>query len=84
MAGELRIAPDLQEVIDRINQVYFSAEIRRAKDDRAKEQEHRPGFHIPRITRVSPVHLQRLPAAVGLCPNWHTLSVKPKQLRCIG
>ena len=46
------IAPDLQEVIDRINQIYFSVEIRRAKDDRAREQEHRPGFHIPRITRA--------------------------------
>jgi hypothetical protein len=51
VSGELRIAPDLQEVIDRINQIYFSVEIRRAKDDRAREQEHRPGFHIPRITR---------------------------------
>src|SRR6266403_4602577 len=58
VSGELRIAPELREVIDRINQIYFSeirrakfSEIRRAKDDRAREQEHRPGFHIPRITR---------------------------------
>jgi len=57
--GELRIAPDLQEVIDR-SQIHPS---------------HNQGF--------SPVHLRRLIAAVGLCPNWHTLSVKQKQLRCI-
>jgi hypothetical protein len=51
VSGELCSAADLQEVIDRIKQIYFSVEIRRAKDDRAREQEHRPGFHIPRITR---------------------------------
>jgi rRNA processing protein Gar1 len=41
----------LQEVIDRINQVYFSVETRRAKDDHARDQKHRPEFYIPRITR---------------------------------
>jgi hypothetical protein len=44
--GELCKPPDLQQVIDRINQIYFFAEIRRV--------------------------------------NWNTVSVRQKQLRCIG
>jgi hypothetical protein len=41
----------LQEVIDRINKVHSPAKDQLAKNDRAKEQEHRPEFYIPRITR---------------------------------
>jgi hypothetical protein len=46
----------LQEVVDRINQIYPSVEKRRtrnwlADDDCALEQKHRPEFYIPRITR---------------------------------
>jgi hypothetical protein len=41
----------LQEVIDKINQKYTSLENRRAKDDCAIDQVHRPEFYIPRITR---------------------------------
>ncbi len=41
----------LQEVIDRINQIYFSVEDQSAKDDYVGNQEHRPRFYIPRITR---------------------------------
>jgi hypothetical protein len=43
----------LQEVVDRINQIYPSVENRRAQaqDDRAIDQKHRPEFYIPRITR---------------------------------
>ncbi len=41
----------LQEVIDRINQIYFSVEKRRGKDDEGRNQKHRPEFYIPRITR---------------------------------
>ena len=41
----------LQEVIDRINQIYFSVESRRGKDDHSQNQKHRPEFYIPRITR---------------------------------
>ncbi len=50
----------LQEVVDRINQIYFSVEKRHAQDDRAdfraadypaRDPKHRPEFYIPRITR---------------------------------
>ena len=44
----------LQEVVDRINQIYFSVEKRHAQDGRdyqAKDPKHRPEFYIPRITR---------------------------------
>ena len=41
----------LQEVIDRIIQTYSSVENRRAKNDHARDQKHRPEFYIPRITR---------------------------------
>jgi hypothetical protein len=46
----------LQEVVDRINQIYTSVEKRRnqdwmAGDDCAMEQKHRPEFYVPRITR---------------------------------
>jgi hypothetical protein len=45
----------LQEVVDRINQIYFSVEKRRTQDDRAdcraRDPKHRPEFYVPRITR---------------------------------
>jgi tRNA G10 N-methylase Trm11 len=45
----------LQEVVDRINQIYFSVEKRHTQDDRAdyreRDPKHRPEFYIPRITR---------------------------------
>ena len=41
----------LQEVVDRINQIYFSVEDQRPKYDHAPTQKHRPEFYIPRITR---------------------------------
>ena len=50
----------LQEVVDRINQIYFSVEKRhaqagradfRAADYPARDPKHRPEFYIPRITR---------------------------------
>jgi hypothetical protein len=41
----------LQEVIDRINQIYSFVEDGRAQRDRGREQIHRPEFYIPRITR---------------------------------
>ncbi len=42
----------LQEVVDRINQIYFSVETRRTQDDhRARDPKHRPEFYVPRITR---------------------------------
>jgi hypothetical protein len=41
----------LQEVVDRINQIYFSVEDRRTQDYRASHLKHRPEFYIPRITR---------------------------------
>jgi hypothetical protein len=41
----------LQEVIDRINRIYPSVERRRARDDYARDQMHRPEFYIPRVTR---------------------------------
>jgi hypothetical protein len=41
----------LQEVIDRINQIYSFVEDGRAQRDRGREQTHRPEFYIPRITR---------------------------------
>jgi hypothetical protein len=49
----------LQEVVDRINQIYFSVENPHTQDDRAdyradylaSDAKHRPEFYIPRITR---------------------------------
>jgi hypothetical protein len=41
----------LQEVVDRINQIYSSVENRRAQDGPARDLKHRPEFYIPRITR---------------------------------
>src|SRR5260370_33693760 len=41
----------LQEVIDRINQVHSPTKDQPTRNDRAKEQEHRPEVYIPRITR---------------------------------
>jgi hypothetical protein len=41
----------LQEVVDRINQIYFSMEDRQPAYDHAATQKHRPEFYIPRITR---------------------------------
>jgi hypothetical protein len=41
----------LQEVIERVNQIYSSGENRRPEDDHARDQKHRPEFYIPRITR---------------------------------
>ena len=41
----------LQEVIDRINQVHSPTKDQPTRNDRAKEQEHRPEFYIPRITQ---------------------------------
>jgi len=41
----------LQEVIDRINKVHSPAKDQRTKNDHAGEQEHRPEFYIPRITK---------------------------------
>lgn len=45
----------LQEVVDRINQIYSSVENHKIRDDRAdyraKDPKHRPEFYVPRITR---------------------------------
>jgi len=41
----------LQEVIDRINKNYSSAEALWGDDNRSKDQPHRPEFYVSRITR---------------------------------